>query len=438
MCGWHGSMTKIRPHIHWVSPLPPAETDIAHYTGRILPDLCAQADVTLWSDTTGWDPALRQFCPVRHLDPDRAQPDDLRVAGAKPGQPEIMILHIGNSWVHHSGLLRLARRMPTIIVLHDLAIQEMLKDSIIHDRFDPDVYQQDMAHWYGEQGADWAEQVLNHSLHPGALATTAPGFELALTQALGVIVHAPVAAQAVRDRTSLPCHQLELPFQAGPERSAKRSDIGPLRLAQFGYIGPNRRIEQILQALAGLEDEVDFTFDIFGKLWNPDLIKGQIADLGLGDRVRIQGFVDEPILDEVLSRMHLVFNLRHPTMGEASGSQLRIWNASAAAVVTDQGWYQDLPDDTVFRVPIEGDVEAIQALIRRLNADRSLGEQIGAAGRARLMALHQPDRYATQIADIARQAPQMARDALFARAADRLGVDQDETGLLRKRSAALR
>ena len=58
-------MPDARPVIHWVSPLLPAETDIAHYTRRILPALCARADVTLWTDATTWDRELDRFCHGR-------------------------------------------------------------------------------------------------------------------------------------------------------------------------------------------------------------------------------------------------------------------------------------------------------------------------------------------------------------------------------------
>ena len=48
----------VLPTIHWVSPLPPAATDIGHYTLRILHDLTKLANVVLWTDASKWDPNL--------------------------------------------------------------------------------------------------------------------------------------------------------------------------------------------------------------------------------------------------------------------------------------------------------------------------------------------------------------------------------------------
>ena len=154
-----------------------------------------------------------------------------------------------------------------------------------------------------------------------------------------------------------------------------------------------------------------------GNVWNPTFVQRRIHELGLEGRVEIHGFVPEPELDARLAEAHLVFNLRYPTMGEASGSQLRIWNAAAAAVVTDLGWYSALPDDTVFKIPLESETEALQSLVRRMNLDRRAGAQVGEAGRARLESHHTPQRYAEGIAYIAKQVARDAHDALLARSA---------------------
>jgi hypothetical protein len=134
-----------KPRVHWVSPLPPAETDIGHYTARILPELAAATDLTLWTDADHWDRALAAHCPVRQLDPDGVLPRDLTGRGTD----DVVFIHIGNSWVYHSGFLRLAQRLPSIIVLHDLAIQELCNEAILNDRFDRDVYRAGMTRWYG-------------------------------------------------------------------------------------------------------------------------------------------------------------------------------------------------------------------------------------------------------------------------------------------------
>lgn len=406
-----------KPKVHWVSPVPDAQTDIAHYTRRILPELAAATDLTLWTDARDWDRSLDEICPVRYLDPDRAMPADFVRVGQGRG-PDAVFVHIGNSWVFHAGLLRFVRRVPSIIVLHDLAIQEMCFDAMHNRRFDRAIYEQDIFRWHGKAGLEAARDVFEGSAKPIELSKTYPGFELTLDRAVSVLAHTPAAFEATQATGIAPAYLLDLPFRPSePAVPAARADTGPLRFVQFGYIGPNRRLEQVLEALGPLAPEIDFRFDIMGNVWDPAYLKGRLEELGIADRVTIHGFVPEADLDARLAEAHLVFNLRYPTMGEASGSQLRIWNASAAAVVTDLGWYGSLPDDTVFKIPLEEEQSALQDLVRRLNSDRQIGQQIGAAGRARLEARHTPVLYADGIAHVADRFPQDAAQSLRARTA---------------------
>jgi glycosyltransferase involved in cell wall biosynthesis len=409
---------RSKPRVHWVSPLPPAETDIAHYTQRILPDLSARTDLILWTDAERWDRNLEQYCEVRRLDPDTITPKDFASAGTIRNAADPIFIHIGNSWVFHSGLLRLARRIPSIIVLHDLAIQELCYEAILNELFDKEAYLQDMELWHDDRGRDLATQLFDGKVRALDVASLAPGFELTLKNAIAVLAHTPAAFEAVRSKATTPAYLLDLPFQPHKRApSPRRHTTGPLKFVQFGYIGPNRRLEQVLEALAPLRDEIPFEFDIMGNVWDPTHINDRIHALGLEECVKIRGFVEERQLDAALASAHLVFNLRYPTMGEASGSQLRIWNASAAAVVSDLGWYGSLPTETVFKISLDDERNDLQALVRRLAENREISHAIGAAGRTHLEQYHTPARYAEAIAYVASNFSKDARQALLGQAA---------------------
>lgn len=410
-------MSSHRPRIHWVSPLPPAETDIAHYTRRILPALAEATDLTLWTDAAKWDKELEQYAPVKRLDPDRTLPRDFTKSGLGDA-PEAIFVNIGNSWVFHAKMLRFARRVPSIIVLHDLAIQEMCIESIHNRLLSSQLYEEEMRRWHGPAGAQAASDVLRGTVAPREILSDMPGFHITLDRASAVLAHTPAAFDAVAALEAVPAYLLDLPFAPSAQAAdTARAPDGPLKFAQFGYIGPNRRLEEVIESLGPIKDSVAFEFDIFGKVWDPKRIMALADHHGLADRIRIHGFVEEAQLDAALREAHLVFNLRYPTMGEASGSQLRIWNAGAAAVVTDLGWYGTLPNDTVFKIPLATEAEALRALVQRLDADRSLGAKIGQAGQQRLRSHHTPALYAQGIAQIARQSAADDRAALLARRA---------------------
>lgn len=410
-----------KPRLHWISPLPPARTDIAHYTRRILPDLCREADVTLWTDATSWDPELESFCSVRQYNPETLVPRLMCIQEADA--PATVFAHIGNSWVFHSLILQLALRMPTVVVLHDLALQEMYLDTISAKRLLPEIYRQGMQRAYGDAGLAMADRALSHSVDRGALSQDMPFFQLCLQQAHAVVTHTQTARDAVRNALDVPVYNLHLPFTNSSHATADRPSKGPLRFVQFGHTGPNRRLELVLEALADIKDTADFTFDIIGHVWDPDRIQRKRNELGLKDQVFLHGFLPEPVLDFALSRAHLAFNLRNPTMGEASGSQLRIWRAAGASVVTDHGWYAELPDETVFKVPLEREKEALVALLKQISMDRHIGHEKGQSGFKRLSQLHAPDQYAREITNIARSNEADAHNHALRKSFNRLKMD---------------
>lgn len=396
----------MKPRIHWISPLPPAQTDIAHYTRRILPELAAASDLVLWTDADEWDRELHNFCPVRKLDPDRVTPRDFARAGRRDGLmgqgPEAVFVNIGNAWPFHSGFLRMIQRIPSVVILHDMAIQELCFEAMENGLLTREAYTANILQWHGKAGLEKVKEVFKGRDTAGALAKEIPGFEITLPRAASVLTHTSVARDAVDATDTVPTYLLDLPFRPSLKKpQVIRSGIGPLRFVQFGYSGPNRRLEQILEALAPLKSEIDFQLDIMGNVWDPSYIQRRIDELSLSQNVQLHGFVDESALDQRLREAHLVFNLRYPSMGEASGSQLRIWNAAAPSVVTNLGWYANLPSGTVFRIEQDEEIPALQALVRKINANPAIGRAVGAAGRTRLEEKHTPDHYVRAVMDVA-------------------------------------
>jgi glycosyltransferase involved in cell wall biosynthesis len=180
-----------------------------------------------------------------------------------------------------------------------------------------------------------------------------PFVEAFLEGALGAVCHSAAALETVRACSETPVLTLPLPFTSlSPAPRAQRVWAPPWRLVIFGHMGSNRRLESLLTALASWARAPAFRLDVFGSLWDRRAVETQIARCGLVSRVTLHGFVPEPTLDEAIAGAHLAFNLRHPTMGEASGGILRSWAHATPALVTDAGWYADLPDAVARKISV--------------------------------------------------------------------------------------
>lgn len=411
----------IKHVIHWFSPLPPARTDIAEYTRRILPALSREAKVILWTDQTYWEHELETYAEVRAFDPNTFSPQhiaDVRRALDVPSHiTDSIFINIGNNCLFHAGLLTVAQRVPSVIILHDLILQEMLLDSVHQGKLDSGGYLSAIEEFYGTAVCSLAKEAL--AGQPGARTAMLafPGLELVTSAALGIISHSATAHQFFHHKPPVDPLILNLPFPSRDTATARRLKSGPLRLVQFGHIGPNRRAIEILDALGSLRDGIEFRLDIVGQVWDKDLLKKKIKTCGLQGLVHLHGYLPENRLDKLISNAHLVFNLRYPTMGEASGSQLRIWSHGSCSVVSDLGWYASLPDNTVLKCPIEPSAEkdSLHRLLRDLGHDRGKLKSLGEAGLERLRTWHNPEGYADEIYRVCDRMLLMSRDLLVRR-----------------------
>ena len=408
--------------INWFSPLPPARTDIAHYTTRVLPALSAVADVTLWTDQRDWDQSLKTQVEVRPFRLGRMPWVELNRADAN-------FYQIGNNPLFHSSIWQISRLHAGIVVLHDFRLHHFFDDIFRVKWRDLNSYCAVMANYYGEEGRrDAAESFKSEARNIAYMAQRYPLTELATKNQLGVIVHTQETFDALAGPAPSPIMLAPLPFAAGPATARGKSSTAkqtgpPYRLIVFGYLGRSRRLPSLLKALAELAEPAQFHLDIYGDILDDeDKLRVQIRALGLNDQVTIHGFATEAKLDEALSRAHLAVNLRHPTMGEASGSQLRIWKHALPALVSSVGWYASLPPDTVaFVRPDENEVADIQSHLRALLAEPQAFVAMGQRGRRELEEKHAPERYANSLLEIARLSGEFRARTALNRLAERAG-----------------
>ena len=221
----------------------------------------------------------------------------------------------------------------------------------------------------------------------------------AIQNALGVVVHTSHARDVLSRQTDKPVRLLHLPYEPRvPARTpGARPRVftpeNPARLVIFGYLNVNRRVVQFLEALAGMEERNCFEVNIFGTM-NPDVrAEAAIESLGLQSGVHLRGYVTEEELEEALGEADLAINLRYPTMGEASASQLRVWEHSLPSLVTRTEGYAVLPPDTLFFVRPEHEREDIQFHLRGLLRYPGHFRRTGLRGRKHLVETHTPALY---------------------------------------------
>ena len=389
--------SPVRLRINVFTPLPPVLTDIANHSAGWLPHLAERADVAVWTAQAGWEFPDAPGLNVREFDPASLPARELNAADAT-------FFNFGNNAGFHREIFEAAQLVPGVAVLHDLSLQHFFA-ALAGSRAGAAVYLDLMRRHHGAEGAADAERFLLGKLPVDALAERYPLTLGATGRAIAIVAHNQAGADALRPRTRLPVFHvpLSLRFSDVPEPRRPRA-APPYLLVVFGFIGANRRLASTLQALAALPERGLFRLDILGHVEDRAGTEALVAQLGLGDEVRLHGYVAPDALNRALADADLAINLRFPTMGEASGSQLRIWAHALPSVVSRVGWYATLPEDAVFHIDPANEIPELVWHLLAFAADRERYLLAGRRGREIVLATHAPERYADALLAIAAQA----------------------------------
>jgi glycosyltransferase involved in cell wall biosynthesis len=316
---------------------------------------------------------------------------------ADAGVATLPVYHIGNNSLHLP-IYQRSLQEPGLVVLHDLSLVDLARH-LSHQLDRPELWKDMMCRQYGDEVralvnrseksvADYNEMVANYPL-----------FQPFVAGALGVLVHSRYALDALQRQLApgTPMLRLNLPAPPPGERLTPVATSEPLRFVFCGHVGPNRRLVEFLQAWGSLPSPQRINLDLYGNISSSRQLLQHAGQFGVQQYIRINGYVSDAELEQALQSADFAINLRWPTMGEASASQLRYWAAALPTLVSDVGWYGELPSDTVCKVSVGNEAEDLQLLLADALLSRDKYRQVGLQGRERLCRAHTAEYYAREL-----------------------------------------
>jgi len=369
----------------------------------LLPHLAGGAEIDLFVD--GFKPANASVLERFRWFDYRAHPAALN----RLGDYDAIVYHIGNDHRYHKGIYETARAFPGIVVLHDFALQTFFL-GLSREGGDMSLYLDELEACHGAQvRADFAAM-----LERGAFSlshTEALRFPLnyrIVRNAEAIIVHSEwsrsrlsVIAPAV-PVARINHHVLPDEEQSQPLRSdvAKRRGV---EIASFGHVTTEKGIERTLRVLASLRRTYDFHYTLVGQ---PDgfEVSEVVRAYDLTDRVTITGYVSMEEFKRRIQTTDIALNLRERTVGETSGSVCRVMAAGVPPVVSNVGWFAELPDDAAIKIDAGENADALlRAYLVKLMEDSGLRQRIGANARRYVREEHAIEKSAKEYLDFIRE-----------------------------------
>jgi glycosyltransferase involved in cell wall biosynthesis len=215
-----------------------------------------------------------------------------------------------------------------------------------------------------------------------------------LDQASGLIVHSDYVARRAREE-GYEGRLWRIPHPSWPHGEiAPATDVaGEPLIGCFGFLNMNKRIPQLLEAFASLRrTRPGAKLLLVGAAGERFDVGRRLERLGLTEGVELLDYMPEERLWSLMAACDVLVNLRYPTMGETSGSVIRALSLGRPLIVSDVGWFSELPDDVVLKVPVdEYEVATLEAAIG-LAVDH--GTSLGANAQRYVDREHSLDRVA--------------------------------------------
>jgi glycosyltransferase involved in cell wall biosynthesis len=357
--------------VAYYSPLPPDRSGIADYSAMLLPVLRKRIRVGIGRRIRS--PHFRRA----HVD----------------------LYHIGNHPESHDWIVRALRRRPGVVVLHEFVLHHLVAGMTL-GRGDARGYVEAMRREAGPLGVMLGWGVVEGVVPPlwEAQPERFPLAHWALDHATGVISHSRFVEERVREAGFTgPVWRVPSPAWSTVPPSRGRelpSDRNPI-VGTFGHLTPSKRIAQLLEAFAFLRQTFPSALLVLGGTASPRLaLDERLESLGLdrGRDVLCTGYVPESRLWGLLRECDICVGLRAPTMGETSAMALRILSAGKPLVVSDVGWFSELPGSVAARVPAdESEVEVLTRTLEVLAGDSELRERMSELGREYVSREHSLD-----------------------------------------------
>jgi glycosyltransferase involved in cell wall biosynthesis len=350
--------------VAYYSPLPPERSGIADYSALLLPALERLVDVVI-----------------------------VRRGSMRPVAADVALYHVGNDPEAHGWIVDALRRRPGVVALHDFVLHHLVAGLTL-GRKDGRAYLAAMERQAGIPGRLLAHGVLEGRVLP-PWETRPEEFPLAggvLADATGLIVHSHYVEEQARGAAGFrgPIWRIGHPAwpTAGvvPERIEGRPLFGC-----FGHLNASKRLPQLLDAFAVVRRR------------HPEaklLLVGPASPRFDPSRLRRDGveridYVPEDRLWSLMAACDACVMLRSPTMGETSGSAIRALSLGRPLVVSDVGWFAELPDDVALKVPVDQDeVPALAASLELLASSEATQRTMSDAAEAYVAREHDLGRAA--------------------------------------------
>lgn len=378
--------------IAFFTPLNPQKSGLSDYSEELLPHLAEFADI---------DVVIDSYRPSNELIISKFNIIGVHEFLRSHASYDIVIYQISNQFHQHNYMIPCIREVPGILVLHDYCLHYLVF-GLTFLQGNVRAMEEILRPVYGNRSPALTNKLLLNLVNPFEFSFARPFIEMSKA----VIVHNKYAMECIRkdfpgkrvatvpmgikaEKTKYSVEELRSKYGFGKEDFIMASVSTPAF---------NKRIGLVLIALQDLSiRHPNLKFLILGGGMIGAKTKRMIKRLGLQRTVIQTGWLPFDEYRNYIQLSDLVVDLRFPSGAETSASLLRAIAAGKPIIVSNQGSFQELPDEFSLKITVdENEAENFKNAVISFIEDPERRLKMGEAARDYALSNLQPKHSARE------------------------------------------
>src|SRR5262249_3741870 len=218
---------------------------------------------------------------------------------------------------------------------------------------------------------------------------------------------------------------------------AGRMQNSKVSVLTVGHVNQNKRVESVIGAIGGYDVLRNrCRYHVVGLVTDQERARLMAVahTVSFGD-LEITGEVSNEILRAQIEAADVICCLRWPVFEGGSASAVEAMLSGRPVIVTNAGFYRDLPENLVFKVDPKRELESLTTELTRLVLDSPLRTTVGAQAAAWAKSAFSVETYIARLVpllkEVARLRPALRAAAHFGHLFSELGLQSNDPAVTR-------
>lgn len=356
----------------YISPFWPQKSGISEYSETLIWGLEKLFDITILVD--GYSLENKQIRKHFYIEDEIEKIDYEKY--------DILLYNFGNNPYFHEYMYEMLLEHPGYIILHDvslyyLTVEFYKKKNLLFSK----IYELEEIKGIIDIKESFKINKSRDLLDHKNLSSEIPMNKEVFERALGILVHSDYAREIVLKKTSnvsiykihfVECNANSMKKKRGYLRKRFSIEEDAYIFVSAGYIAPSKQNDLCCKAIK------QYNSINKKKIYYVMVGEGKYADEYLDEYIYKTDFITTEDFFNAIYDSDAVLNLRYPYNGESSATLIQSMAMGKICVVSDIGWFSELPDQSVKKVsPFINEFELCDEISKIIHGEYDLYKKKG-------------------------------------------------------------